>query len=219
MSVDPLVSAKTPLIRIVDDNEDLRRSLEFMLNCEGYETVSFESAEAFLAGDRPSRLGCVILDLQMPGLTGIELFSILKMRGYSVPIIFLTGHGDIDTAVYTMREGACDFHQKPINPDTLLPAVARAIERDKNSRGGMKDLGDEIRRWKLLTEREEQIARMVASGLYVSRTIALRLGISQRTVEHYRASALHKLELKTPEEVAGFFSRIDNWKAQNTDTL
>ena len=201
----------TPLVRIVDDNAELCMSLEFMLQCEGYETAVFSSAENFLAGDTPSRPGCVILDVQMPGRTGIELFDLLTLRGYDIPVIFLTAHGDIDMAVYTMREGACDFHQKPVDPVKFLPAVARAVERDRARRNGASGLSDEIRRWELLTEREEQIARLVACGL-VSRTIAERTGISQRTVEHHRASVLHKLELGTSAELAGFFERIDRWK-------
>lgn len=214
MGAAPTVSEQKPLVRIVDDDEQLRASLEFMLACEGYETACFAGAREFLAGDVPGRMGCVILDLQMPGLDGIELFSVLRSRNYEVPVVFLTGHGDIDTAVHTMREGACDFHQKPIDPERLLAAVARAVGKDRARRGGARGIDEEIRRWKLLTEREEQIARMVALGR-VSRTIAERLSISQRTVEHYRAAALHKLELKTAVELAGFFNRIDAWRERN----
>lgn len=203
--------AYSPLIRIVDDNDQLRQSVEFMLRCEGYEVQSFASAEAFLTGDSPSRGGCLILDVQMPGLSGIELFNILNMRGYNVPIVFLTAHADIDMAVYTMREGACDFQQKPIKPETFLPAVARAVAKDQANRQGKKDLSAEIQRWQSLTEREEQIARFVGNGL-VSRAIAQRLGISPRTVEHYRASALQKLGLQSAADIAAFFERIDTWR-------
>ena len=202
----------TPLVRIVDDNETLRASLEFMLTCEGYEVASFPDAETFLAGDTPSRDGCVVLDVQMPGRSGIELFDELRRRNYEVPVIFLTAHADVDMAVYTMREGACDFHQKPVNPETFLPAVARAIERSRAAKLGMKDINDEIRRLRTLSEREEQILRLVAQG-GVNRVIAERLAISQRTVEHYRAQAIGKLGLRSAAELAGFFARTDSWKA------
>ncbi len=203
----------TPLVRIVDDNETLRASLEFMLTCEGYEVAAFPTADAFLAGDTPSR-GCVVLDVQMPGRTGIELFDELRRRNYAVPIIFLTAHADVDMAVYTMREGACDFHQKPVNPETFLPAVARAIERSRAAKLGMKDIDDEIRRLRTLSEREAQILRLVAQG-GVNRVIAERLAISQRTVEHYRAQAIGKLGLRSAAELAGFFARTDAWKAEH----
>lgn len=204
-------SQETPLVRVVDDNETLRQSLEFMLRCEGYDVKSYACAADFLADDMPSRSGCLILDVQMPGLSGIELFNVLNLRGYDVPIIFLTAHADVDMAVFAMREGACDFHQKPLQPETFLPAVSRAIARDKAKRSGRQDLTDEIRRWKLLTEREEQIARMVGAG-YVNRMIAQRLAISQRTVEHYRASALQKIGLRSAADIAAYFARLDAWQ-------
>ncbi len=173
-----------PLIRIVDDNQAILNSLTFMLTCEGYEVASFSSAEAFLAGDTPSREGVLILDVQMPGLSGLELFKVLNMRAYKLPIIFLTAYADVDMAVAAMREGACDFHQKPINPETLLPAIARGLEKARISKSGLGDIKEEVERFKALTEREEQICRLVAKGL-VSREIA---------------------------ELALFFERIDAWR-------
>lgn len=186
-----------PLIRIVDDNQAI-------LN-------SFSSAEAFLAGDTPSREGLLILDVQMPGLSGLELFKVLNMRAYKLPIIFLTAHADVDMAVAAMREGACDFHQKPINPETLLPAIARGLEKARISKRGLGDIKEEVERFKALTEREEQICRLVAKGL-VSREIAERLVISQRTVDHHRTAALSKLNIREPAELALFFERIDAWR-------
>ena len=203
-----------PLIRVVDDNPMLCQSLEFMLRCEGYEVASFASAADFLAGDSPSRGGCLVLDVQMPELSGLELFNVLGMRGYDVPIVFLTAHGDIDMAVSVMREGACDFQQKPVKPETFLPAVARAVARDREKRMGAGDLTNEIRCWRELTEREDEIARLVGLG-FVNRTIAQKLGISQRTVEHYRASALSKIGLRSAADIAGFFERIDAWKTKS----
>lgn len=199
-----------PVVRVVDDNPTLRHSLEFMLKCEGYQVRTFGSAEEFLRSDIPSEPGCVILDVQMPGLSGVELFEVLRMRGYKVPIIFLTAHADVEMAVSAMRSGACDFYQKPVEPERFLPAVARAIE--KNHASGVKDLMRDVEAYRSLTEREEQIMRLVSGGL-VNRKIAERLGISQRTVEHYRAAALHKLGLSNSAEIAGFFERIDLWKA------
>lgn len=200
-----------PLIRVVDDNPAILSSLSFMLSCEGYEVASFQSAEAFLAGDVPSREGLLILDVQMPGLSGLELFKVLNLRAYKLPIIFLTAHADVDMAVAAMREGACDFHQKPINPETLLPAIARGLEKARLLGSGLGDIKDDVSRLKELTDREEQICRLVAKGL-VSREIAERLQISQRTVDHHRTSALSKLNIREPAELALFFERIDAWR-------
>ena len=147
----------------------------------------------------------------MPGLSGLELFKVLNMRAYKLPIIFLTAHADVDMAVAAMREGACDFHQKPINPETLLPAIARGLETARISKSGVGDLNEEVARFKALTEREEQICRLVAKGL-VSREIAERLVISQRTVDHHRTAALSKLNIREPAELALFFERIDAWR-------
>lgn len=200
-----------PLIRVVDDNPAILSSLSFMLSCEGYEVASFQSAEAFLAGDVPSREGLLILDVQMPGLSGLELFKVLNLRAYKLPIIFLTAHADVDMAVAAMREGACDFHQKPINPETLLPAIARGLEKARLLKSGLGDIKEDVSRFKELTDREEQICRLVAKGL-VSREIAECLQISQRTVDHHRTSALSKLNIREPAELALFFERIDAWR-------
>ena len=161
--------------------------------------------------EKPSREGLLILDVQMPGLSGLELFKVLNMRAYKLPIIFLTAHADVDMAVAAMREGACDFHQKPINPETLLPAIARGLEKARISKSGLGDIKEEVERFKALTEREEQICRLVAKGL-VSREIAERLVISQRTVDHHRTAALSKLNIREPAELALFFERIDAWR-------
>lgn len=197
-----------PLVRIVDDDPSLRASLEFMLRCEGYAVASYESAKSFLAGDMPGRPGCLILDVKMPGMTGLELQEVLNDRGYECPIVFLTAHGDIDMAVHTMRCGACDFQQKPIRPESFLQAVARALEKDRQLRGGASDIRAELRRFNTLSEREEEIARLVARGM-TSRIIAERLGISKRTADHYRTAALSKIQVRSPAELAGFFERID----------
>ena len=197
-----------PLIRIVDDDAELRESLEFMLACEGYETAAYPSAQAFLADDMPSRIDCIVLDVMMPEVSGLELQEALNRRASQTPIIFLTAHGTIDMAVQTMREGACDFQQKPINAEKFLQAIARAVEADRERRGGARDIREEMARYRSLTAREEEICRLVAQGC-INKAIGERLGISKRTVDHIRASALGKLQIKSIAELAGFFERID----------
>ena len=125
-------SQTKPLVRIVDDDASFRKSLSFLLACEGYEIESYASAADFLRSDRPSIPGCLILDVRMPDISGIALQHELNRRANSLPIIFLTAHGEVDMAVQSMHDGAFDFQQKPIDPPKLLTAVARAI---KNSYG------------------------------------------------------------------------------------
>ena len=208
------MSPKTPLIRVIDDDLDLLNSVEFLLKCEGYEVAAYTDAQEFLRADSPSRPGCLVLDEQMPIMTGQELQSELNARKSVLPIIFLTAHGDIDMAVQTMIRVAVDFQQKPIKPEKFLISVARAVQIDLDRRGGASDLKDEIIMYEKLTEREEQICRLVADGL-INKEIGERLGISKRTVDHVRASAVNKLQGKSAAQLAAFFRRIDSVKSDN----
>lgn len=189
-----------PLVRLVDDNPGMLESLAFVLRCEGYETAAYESAEAFLRADRPSRPGCLMLDVKMPKLSGIELQEILNARRSRLPIIFLTAHGNIDMAVDAMHEGALDFQQKPVDPQKLLDAVARAVAQEmRRSRAAAVSEGEAS--LDSLSPREWQVIEMVAEGL-TSREIAEKTGISRRTAEHQRASGMKKLGARSPAELA-----------------
>ena len=139
--------------------------------------------------DAPSRIGCIVLDVKMPKMSGLQLQERLNELGMPCPIVFLTGHGDIDMAVQTMREGACDFLQKPIKQETFLPAIERAIKKDRQTRAGATDMIHERHILASLTPREEDVCRLVAEGL-TSVLIASRLNISKRTVDVIRTAAL-----------------------------
>ena len=145
--------------------------------------------------DAPSRIGCIVLDVKMPKMSGLQLQERLNELGMPCPIVFLTGHGDIDMAVQTMREGACDFLQKPIKQETFLPAIERAIKKDRQARAGATDMIHERHILASLTPREEDVCRLVAEGL-TSVLIASRLNISKRTVDVIRTAALKKLDLE-----------------------
>lgn len=123
-------------MRIVDDNPELLASLAFMLRCEGGDAAPCERAKAFLQDDSPSRPGCLVLDVQMPEMTGLELQRLHNARGSALPVIFLTAHGTVDMAVAPLHEGAADFEQKPVRVDRFLAAVARAVEHDRAQRAG-----------------------------------------------------------------------------------
>ena len=118
------------LVRIVDDEADLREALSFVLDMEGWKTVTYGRAEDFFTGDSPSEPGCVVLDVRMPGMSGLELQQAMEERGIELPVIFLTGHGDIDMAVKTMKDGADDFLSKPVTPERLLDAIEKAVKND-----------------------------------------------------------------------------------------
>ncbi len=192
-----------PLIRLVDDDPDVLEGLQFLLESEGWRVAAYASAEAFLTADAPSVPGCLVLDFHMPGMTGLELQKVMTERGYNLPILFLTGHGDIDLAVAAVRRGAVDFLQKS-SPDMnsrLIDAVARAVAR---SLEGFADLADDPfeaqRKFAKLTERERVIVEKIATG-QLNRQIAAQLGISVRTAEAHRAAAMKKLGVKSAQEL------------------
>lgn len=184
------------LVRIVDDDDSLRDALRFVLETEGWRVVDYRSANDFFRGDAPSVRGCVVMDVRMPGLTGIEAQAVMNERGFSLPVIFLTGHGDIDMAVMALHEGAADFIQKPVDNERLLAVIASTAFESLSGAGAVLDGETAKARCAELTNRERDIAK----GL-TNRLIGERLSIAVRTVEVHRASALRKLGVRTPEEV------------------
>ena len=162
-----------------------------------WKTAVYHDAKSFLTGDRPSVPGCLILDVRMPGLTGIECQRVMKEHGVDLPVIFITGHGDIDMAVQAVLEGAVDFIQKPVDEERLLKDITKACERSVQKVTGSVSADTARERLAALTARETEIVRLIAQGL-VSREIAERLGIALRTVEVHRASALKKIGTHDP---------------------
>lgn len=190
-----------PLVRIVDDDPDQLASLEIMLSAEGWEVACYERASDFFAEDTPSRPGCLILDVRMPEISGLEMQEELNRREYPLPILFLTGHGDVDMAVHTLKKGAKDFLLKPVDAPRLLTSVATIVQEDCDQRAMPLDSAAWKRKFRELTEREQEIVRYVASGL-LNRQIAERLGISERTVHAHRLSAYRKLNVHNVADLA-----------------
>lgn len=190
-----------PLVRVVDDDEELRESLVFLLHIEGWEAVGYGSAEQFLSDYMPSRCGCNVIDVRMPGMDGLELFERLNELQSEVPIIFLTAHGDIDMAVHVLRHGAVNFLQKPIEPQKFVAAVAEAVEVDRKRRNQIPDVQEAKQLMGKLTKREVQILRLLSRGL-LNQEVASALGISQRTVEAHRASIYHKVGKKSIAQIS-----------------
>lgn len=197
------------VVRVVDDDADLRNALRFLLESEGWEVADYFSAADFLLNDDPNTPGCLILDVRMPEMTGIELQIELKKRCLQLPIIFLSAHGDIEMAVKTLHEGAVDFLTKPIQEEKLIPVIARAVKIDLIKRGLSFDYETILARFNELTEREKQIVELLVKGL-LNREIGERLGISTRTVEVHRARAFKKLQIHTIRELIQTLQVLDS---------
>lgn len=200
-----------PLIRIVDDDEDQRLGIELMLTTEGWEVATYASAREFLSADMPSRPGCLILDVRMPDISGIELQSMMIERQYPLPIIFLTGHADVDMAVHVLKLGAKDFLQKPVQSERLLTAIAAVVQADLDQRSCPIDEDKWIRNFGNLTERERTILVEVAQGR-LNREIAAKLHISDKTVHVHRQSAYKKLGVHNVAELAPITVLIERGK-------
>lgn len=199
---------KKALIRIVDDDDSLREALRFVLEMEGWQVADYRCADDFLRGDAPSDPGCVVMDVRMPGLTGIEAQAAMNERGLTLPVIFLTGHGDIDMAVMALHEGAADFIQKPIDNERLLAVISSTAFESVAAASGIPDAAEAKRRVDSLTSRERDIARLLAQGL-INREVSERLSIAVRTVEVHRASVLRKLGVKSAEDVRAVFETAE----------
>lgn len=197
----------TPLIRLIDDDEMVLGSESFLLKMEGWQTAQYLSAEEFLSKDDSERPGCIILDIRMPGLNGMELQSLMMEKNIDLPIIFLTGHGDIDMAVSALKKGAVDFLVKPANDERLQEAVKNAVEKNILSRQKNIEHDNMLELYEQLTEREKDIAPMVANGT-ANKVIAIDLDISENSVKKYRSSILEKLQVRTIVELTDFLRQI-----------
>ena len=195
-----------PLVRIVDDDPTLRKSLAFLLSCEGYETVGYESARDFLVKDSPSQPGCIILDVRMPNMSGLGLQTHLNEMGVDLPIIFLSGHGDIDMAVHTMKNGAVEFLQKPVREERLFKVVHDVITEYMNRQEQMADVIEFKNRLKNLTQREREVVNLISLGKS-NKEVAEQLGISEKTAQVHRGAAYRKLEIHNATEIARLLMR------------
>jgi len=186
------------VVHIVDDDEAVRQSLAFLLSSAGLAVRLYDSATAFLAGLASVKGGCLITDMRMPDMTGLELLHALKARACGLPAIVITGHGDVALAVEAMKAGAVDFIEKPFDEEAILHAVQAALERGSEGEGG--DAPAIAARLASLSERERQVLEGLIAG-HPNKTIAYDLGISPRTVEVYRANLMTKMEARSLSEL------------------
>jgi len=186
---------------IVDDDEAIRDSLSWLLQSRGVANLTYPSAEAFLEAWTPALSGCLLLDIRMQGMSGTELFEQLLERGNRMPVIFLTGHGDVPMAVSTLKNGAFDFVEKPCNDNDLVDRVLEALKLDKARCAAAASADSVNAQISQLTTRERQVMALVLAGK-LNKVIADELQISMRTVEVHRASLLEKMEVRTAVELA-----------------
>jgi two-component system response regulator FixJ len=181
------------VVHLVDDDEDVRRALAFLLATAGLEVRVYESAAALLENFDTAQSGCVVSDVRMPGMDGIQLLQHLRKKGVTLPVIVMTGHADVALAVGAMKAGAADFIEKPFSDDVLLAAIAAALEQQGSSGQPALEAVAQVRsRLDTLSERENQVLEGLLAG-HPNKTIAYDLGISARTVEVHRASVMKKL--------------------------
>lgn len=199
--------ADTETVFLVDDDPAVRKSLSRVLREEGLNVETFESAEAFLARpDRQAR-GCLVLDVTMPGLDGLELQRRLTEAGQAMPIVFLTGHGDIPMSVQAIKAGAADFLTKPVASDELVVAVRAAIEKDESARQARAGIAGFEQRLATLTAREREVLAAVLKGS-LNKQIASDLGIVEQTVKFHRARIMERMQARTVAELVQIAARL-----------
>jgi FixJ family two-component response regulator len=201
------VSGDRAVVFVVDDDPSIRRSLESLLRSVGTDVCLFSSAQEFMQAPRPDGPGCLVLDVRLPGMSGLAFQQELAKAGIALPVIFLTGYGDVPMTVRAMKAGAAEFLTKPFDDQALLDAVNAAIERDRARRRDAASLAVLNARYHELTERERQVMKLVVTGR-VNKQIAAELGLSLVTVKVHRGQVMRKMQAKSVAELVRMGDRL-----------
>jgi FixJ family two-component response regulator len=189
-----------PTVFVVDDDQAMRNSLKWLIESVSMQVETYESANAFIQAYYPGRSGCLLLDVRMPGMSGLELQEYLRVNQIAIPVIIITGHGDVPMAVRAMKAGAVDFIEKPFNDELLLESIRHAMALDAKQRDMQSQRAEIATRLARLTPREHEVMVMVTNGR-ANKEIATSLGVSSKTVEAHRARVMEKMEADSLAEL------------------
>lgn len=198
---------ETPVVFVVDDDPSVRCSLKFLLSTVGLRVESFDSAETFLQKKLPDVPTCLVLDVRLPGLSGLDFQGKFAARNVCIPIIFITGHGDIPMSVRAMKAGAVEFLTKPFRDQDLLDAISMGLERDRVRREQEKLLAELRQRFETLTPREKEVVSMVVSGM-LNKQISGQLGTSENTVKVHRSRAIEKMKARSLSDLTRMMDKL-----------
>ena len=203
------MSTPSPIVFVVDDDPSMREALESLIRSAGLKVRTFASAPEFLAGPPPDVPSCLVLDVQLPGLNGLDLQQELAKANVQIPIIFITGHGDIPMSVRAMKAGAAEFLTKPFRDQDLLDGIQQCIERDRAAREQRSQADDLRQRYHSLTAREREVMALVVSGM-LNKQIAAQLDLSEITVKVHRSRIMAKMEALSLAALVRMAERLEN---------